>query len=75
MQTKYFVLFGLIAIKFILQYVLIHPVYELQRDEYLHLDQGLQRMAHQADVGAAEDLPDRAHHVPGDEQRERHDQA
>ena len=34
-------LFGLIAIKFILQYVLIHPVYELQRDEYLHLDQGL----------------------------------
>lgn len=41
MQTKYFVLFGLIAIKFILQYVLIHPVYELQRDEYLHLDQGL----------------------------------
>ena len=31
----------IIAIKFILQYLLIHPVYDLQRDEYLHLDQGL----------------------------------
>jgi hypothetical protein len=41
MNSKYFILFGLIAVKFILQYLLIHPVYELQRDEYLHLDQGL----------------------------------
>lgn len=28
-----------IAAKFFLQYFLIHPVYDLQRDEYLHLDQ------------------------------------
>ncbi|HQW27504.1 MAG TPA: glycosyltransferase family 39 protein, partial [Saprospiraceae bacterium] len=41
MKPKYAVLIGLIAMKFILQYMLIHPVYELQRDEYLHLDQGL----------------------------------
>jgi len=27
-------------IKLILQYFLIHPAYDLQRDEYLHLDQG-----------------------------------
>ncbi len=41
MKSKDYLLFVLIAIKFILQYMLIHPVYELQRDEYLHLDQGL----------------------------------
>ena len=41
MKLNSYVLAGLIAIKFILQYLLIHPVYELQRDEYLHLDQGL----------------------------------
>jgi hypothetical protein len=41
MKLNYYVLAGLISIKFILQYLLIHPVYELQRDEYLHLDQGL----------------------------------
>ncbi len=29
----------LILIKFILQYLLIHPAYELHRDEFLHLDQ------------------------------------
>lgn len=29
-----------ILIKFILQYLLVHPVYELHRDEFLHLDQG-----------------------------------
>lgn len=39
MKPKTLVLCGLIAIKFILQYTAIHPVYELQRDEYLHLDQ------------------------------------
>lgn len=33
------ILFGFIALKFILQYMLIHPVYELHRDEFLHLDQ------------------------------------
>jgi len=35
-----FVLIGFIAVKFLLQYILINPVYDLQRDEYLHLDQG-----------------------------------
>lgn len=33
-------LLGLVAVKIILQYVLVHPVYELHRDEFLHLDQG-----------------------------------
>lgn len=41
MKNKNVLLFSLIAIKFILQFILIHPVYELQRDEFLHLDQGL----------------------------------
>ncbi len=34
-----FVLAGIIVLKFLLQYLAINPVYELQRDEYLHLDQ------------------------------------
>ena len=29
-----------VLLKFILQYILINPVYDLHRDEYLHLDQG-----------------------------------
>jgi hypothetical protein len=33
------VLAGIIILKFLLQYIAIKPVYELQRDEYLHLDQ------------------------------------
>lgn len=33
------ILFGFILIKFILQYHLIDPVYELHRDEFLYLDQ------------------------------------
>jgi len=36
---KTFVLIGFIALKFFLQYSLINTEYELQRDEYLHLDQ------------------------------------
>lgn len=40
MQKKQLVLLGLIIVKFVLQYVLISPEYELHRDEYLHLDQG-----------------------------------
>jgi len=36
---QYWILMALIAIKFILQYALVNPVYELQRDEFLHLDQ------------------------------------
>lgn len=39
MKPKHLVLSGFVLIKFILQYVLINPVYELHRDEYLHLDQ------------------------------------
>lgn len=33
------ILIGFICLKFIIQYSLISPVYELQRDEFLHLDQ------------------------------------
>ncbi len=36
-ETTALVLF--VAFKFYLQYQLVHPVYDLQRDEYLHLDQ------------------------------------
>lgn len=39
MKPKHLVLSGFVLLKFILQYVLINPVYELHRDEYLHLDQ------------------------------------
>ena len=39
-RNEYFLLLLLVALKFILQYSLIDPVYELHRDEYLHLDQG-----------------------------------
>ncbi|MCJ7933027.1 MAG: glycosyltransferase family 39 protein [Chryseobacterium sp.] len=40
MKKSYWILFLFIIAKFILQYSLINPEYELQRDEYLHLDQG-----------------------------------
>ncbi|NWJ51999.1 MAG: glycosyltransferase family 39 protein [Bacteroidetes bacterium] len=33
------ILAGFVFVKFILQYLLISPAYDLQRDEYLHLDQ------------------------------------
>lgn len=39
MSKKTIFLFGFILLKFILQYSLISPDYDLQRDEYLHLDQ------------------------------------
>ncbi|WP_185287542.1 glycosyltransferase family 39 protein [Chryseobacterium lactis] len=39
MKKSYWVLILFILAKFILQYSLISPEYELQRDEYLHLDQ------------------------------------
>lgn len=39
MTKKTAILLGFIALKFILQYILISPEYDLQRDEYLHLDQ------------------------------------
>ncbi len=39
MKKESWVLFGFIVLKFLLQYFLINPEYELHRDEYLHLDQ------------------------------------
>jgi len=38
-SKKSLILFALVAIKFILQYLLIDGAYDLHRDEYLHLDQ------------------------------------
>lgn len=37
--SNYWILLLLISIKFILQFLLVNPVYELHRDEFLHLDQ------------------------------------
>lgn len=37
--NNYWILLLLVAVKFILQFVLVNPVYELHRDEFLHLDQ------------------------------------
>jgi hypothetical protein len=39
MTKRSIILLGFIALKFVLQSILISPEYELQRDEYLHLDQ------------------------------------
>lgn len=39
MEKKTIYLLGFIVLKFLLQYILISPEYDLQRDEYLHLDQ------------------------------------
>ncbi|MBK7427963.1 MAG: glycosyltransferase family 39 protein [Saprospiraceae bacterium] len=39
MSNRTIILLIFIAVKFILQFVLISPEYELHRDEYLHLDQ------------------------------------
>jgi hypothetical protein len=39
MKKRTIVLIGFIILKFLLQYILISPEYDLQRDEYLHLDQ------------------------------------
>ncbi|MGH1519252.1 glycosyltransferase family 39 protein [Chryseobacterium sp. JK1] len=39
MKKRYLILLLFIVAKFVLQYILINPEYELQRDEYLHLDQ------------------------------------
>lgn len=40
MGRKTILLISFIGLKFLLQYVLLSPEYELQRDEYLHLDLG-----------------------------------
>jgi len=39
MKKKMWILVGFIFLKFLLQYILISPEYDLQRDEYLYLDQ------------------------------------
>src|SRR6478735_8565331 len=39
MKKKTIILISFIALKFLLQYLLLSPEYDLQRDEYLHLDQ------------------------------------
>lgn len=39
MSKKTFILTAFVFLKFILQYILIDSEYDLQRDEYLHLDQ------------------------------------
>ncbi|KAF2332005.1 ArnT family glycosyltransferase [Flavobacterium daemonense] len=39
MNKKTLILIGFIILKFALQYILLSPEYDLQRDEYLHLDQ------------------------------------
>ena len=39
MTKKTIILLGFILLKFLLQYILISSEYDLQRDEYLHLDQ------------------------------------
>lgn len=39
MTKKTIILIGFVILKFVLQYILLSPEYDLQRDEYLHLDQ------------------------------------
>lgn len=39
MFKRYLILSGIVLLKFVLQCFLISPEYDLQRDEYLHLDQ------------------------------------
>lgn len=38
MSKKHIVLLSFTLLKFVLQYFAINPVYELHRDEFLHLD-------------------------------------
>lgn len=40
MDKRTWILTGFIGLKFFLQYLLLSPVFDLQRDEYLHLDLG-----------------------------------
>jgi hypothetical protein len=40
MLKKNLLLLVFVVIKFVIQYQLVNPVYELHRDEFLHLDQG-----------------------------------
>jgi hypothetical protein len=38
MKKNTLILIGFITLKFVLQYILISPAYDLQRDEYLYLE-------------------------------------
>lgn len=40
MRKQTWILVGFIVLKFVLQYLVVSTAYDLQRDEYLHLDQG-----------------------------------
>lgn len=40
MKRKTIILIGFIALKFLLQFIVLSSDYELHRDEFLHLDQG-----------------------------------
>lgn len=40
MKKSAWILTGFILVKFLIQYSVIAPIYELHRDEFLHLDQG-----------------------------------
>ena len=37
--SNYWILIVFVALKLVLQFVLVNPVYELHRDEFLHLNQ------------------------------------
>ncbi len=39
MKKETLILFSFIVVKVVLQYLVVNPIYDLQRDEYLHLDQ------------------------------------
>lgn len=39
-KNERYILFGFILLKLILVFFLVNPIYELHRDEFLHLDQG-----------------------------------
>ena len=39
MKKKSIILLGFVVLKFVIQYLLVNPVYDLHRDEYLYLDQ------------------------------------
>lgn len=39
MKKESLILLGFILVKIVLQYMVVNPIYDLQRDEYLHLDQ------------------------------------
>ncbi len=39
MKKSTLLLLSFVVLKIVLQYIVVHPIYDLQRDEYLHLDQ------------------------------------